>query len=112
MEAAGVFAVFGDAFLELFGGFGSEAGELFELAGGDGGFELVDVGDLEDFPEERDGFGAHAGELEELEHGGFVFGEKFFAEGEGSGLLDLLRYWRPCLCRCRGFPGVFWGRRR
>ena len=60
-------------FLSFSAAFGSEAGELFELAGGDGGFELVDVGDLEDFPEEGDGFRAHAGELEEFEHGGLVF---------------------------------------
>ncbi len=35
-------------------------------------------------------FGTHAGELEEFEHGGFVFEEQLFAEGEGSGLFDFL----------------------
>ncbi len=84
-EAAGVFAVVLDAFEELGGELFAHAGELAEMPGFGGGFEGVDVGDLEGGPDEGDGLGAHAGEAQEFEHGGLVFGEKLGAEGHGAG---------------------------
>ena len=84
-EAAGVFAVVLDALEELGDEFFAHAGELGELAGFGGGFEGVDVADLAGGPDEGDGLGAHAGEAEELEHGGLVFLQELFAEGQGAG---------------------------
>ena len=74
-----------DAFEELGGELLAHAGELVQVAGFGGGFERVDVGDLEGGPDERDGFGSHAGEAEELEHGGAVVGEQLVAQGHGAG---------------------------
>ena len=84
-EAGGVAAVVLDAFEELGGELFSHAGELVEVAGFGGGFEGVDVGDLEGGPDEGDGFGAHAGEAEEFEHGGAVAGEEFGTQRHGAG---------------------------
>ena len=72
-EAAGVLAVVLDALEELGGELFAHARELVEMAGFGGGFEGVDVGDLERGPDEGDGLGAHAGEAQKLEHGGLVF---------------------------------------
>ena len=94
-EAAGVAAMVLDAFKELVGELLAHAGELEELALAGGGFELVDVGDLEGGPEEGDGLGAHAGEAEELEHGGAVAGEELITQGHGAGgdeVADALRH--------------------
>ena len=71
-EAGRVAAVVFDAFEEFFGKLGTHAGELGEVAGLGGGFELIDGGDLERGPDEGDGFGPHAGQAQELEHGGAV----------------------------------------
>ena len=84
-EAAGVGAVVLDALEELGDELFAHAGEGREVAGFGGGFELIDVADLEGGPDEGYGFGAHAGEAQEFEHGGFVFLEELFAERHGAG---------------------------
>ncbi len=84
-EAAGVFAMVLDALEELGDEFFAHAGELGEVAGLGGGFERVDVRDLAGGPDEGYGLGAHAGEAQEFEHGGFVFLQELFAQGDGAG---------------------------
>ena len=94
-EAAGVAAMVLDAFEELVGELLAHAGHFEQVAGLGGGFELVDVGDLERGPEQGDGLGAHAGEAEEFEHGGAVFGEELGAQRQGAGgdeVADVLRH--------------------
>ena len=75
----------GDALEELDDKFFAHAWQGVELAGLGGGFEFVDVRDLEGRPDEGNGLGAHAGEAQEFEHRGAVFGEEFFAEGNRAG---------------------------
>ena len=85
-EAGGVSAVVFYAFEELVGEFLPHAGEFEQVTAFGGGFEGVDVRDVECGVEHGDGLGAHAGEAEELEHGGFVFLEQLLTQGDGSGV--------------------------
>ena len=111
-EAAGVAAVVLDALEELGGELFAHAGELVEVAGFGGGFEGVDVGDLEGGPDEGDGLGAHAGEAQEFEHGGLVFGEELFAEGHGAGGDEVADVGGHAFADAGDGEEELWGRRR